>query len=197
MRIGVVMICLLGLASHAVGDSTSLAEKERLVKQTIAEFYKHLMADSPPKECPPLFDGVATALSEMPPALRESLGEPDETAAVWKYLRLHREALALLERGATYESAGLNIRYARFGLGPSKDEGHIILQVIGGTDTNKTGIRKEVGFVLAWSDTDHRYRISPAGLTVNGVIVLDPRGQFERPADLWQALGFHPGNSKR
>jgi len=180
-------LCAVGaLADPGVSQS----QREVLIRETLALFFSHLLADHPPAECPPIFDRVEDVLSEMPAGRRESLGESSATAAAWKYVRTHRAVLAVSGDGSRYTPEGLNIRYSSWQLGPPKDENHVLLQVIGGADTNKTGLRKEVGFVLTWSAEDRRYQISLLGLTVNGVIVLDPRGQFSRPADLWESLGF-------
>jgi hypothetical protein len=129
----------------------------------------------------------------MPAKLRASLGETEPTAAVWKYLRMHREALAPSGMQPPYESLRGRIRYVSFELGPPKDANNIVVEVIGGagnTYTNTTGVRKLVSFGLAWSDASHGYLVSPIGVTVNGIIALDPSGRFERPKDLWMLLGF-------
>lgn len=191
MRKLVVIAALVLLSPRALADTVSLSKSDELVRRTITAFYTHLLVNHASLECPPIFDGAEDVLSEMSAKLRASLGERDATAALWNYIRRYREALALPGYDPLHPPERLNIRYASWELGPPRDTRHIVLEVIGGANNTKdTGVRKHVGFALTWAEAQQEYRISPLALTVNGVIVLDPSGQFERPPDLWCLLGF-------
>ncbi len=185
-----VIASAIGLLLVAVGTEERVAERERLAKEAIKEFYVCLLAETPAADCADILEGSESALREIPPNVRASLDGATPAAKHWAYLRTQRRALEPI-------GGGKHIRFVSSTLaGPTNLDVLPVEVVTSARETaQSTGVVKIIGFGLTWSPRRGRYLVS-AG-SVNGVFLTHPDPRPWPPRDLSWLLGFEEERTRQ
>jgi hypothetical protein len=172
-------VSALGLLLSAVGSDDGVAERERLAKEAIKDFYACLLADTPASDCPDILEGSESALREIPPNVRASLGGATPSAKHWAFLRTQRRALEPV-------GGGKHIRFVTSSLAGPSDLDVLPVEVVASAreTAQSTGVVKIIGLALTWSPQRSRYLTHP-----------DPRPW--PPRDLLWLLGFEEERTRQ